>query len=237
MLKALSDATGGDSAQGGVININPDALNHLMRGYFGGLYSTLSRTTDALMAASDSDPDNNPTASDIPVLSSFFKSTDDSPVIPAYLSRRYYDRLNELEELDATYKDYKAYREKVSSGSGEARIIDVYTNRSMYPRAFAALTDEQKAWAEEMSAALHRNPKLAFAHEMLESEEYKGTVMRTKMGLPYSNDRRQRDGLSHAIEDLKLRLRDPDMKPEEKRVLEQELATAYARFLRLMISG
>ena len=109
-------------------------------------------------------------------------------------------------------------------------IYDAYMNREAYPVAFFRLTEEQRKSVEKLNAKFAREESLKRGYEMLESEEYKGTVMRTKMGLPYSNDRRERDGLSHAIEDLKLRLRDPDLKAKEKRVAEQEPATAYARF-------
>jgi hypothetical protein len=45
--KLTDHATGGDGAKKGVLSFNPDEAQHLLSGYFGGLYTTISQTLDS----------------------------------------------------------------------------------------------------------------------------------------------------------------------------------------------
>jgi hypothetical protein len=231
MMKGISDFTGGDETDGGFIDWNPDNVNHFLRGYLGGTYSTIIRSIDAIERLVDGNPDNNPTARDIPVASSFLSSTDDSPVIPRQLANRYFNGLKELTEYHDRYVNATQALGTIPVNGKDVPLYDVYMDRERYPLTHLRMTDEQKRSVEKLNAKLEREARLKTYYDMLESEKYKGTFKLKKDGAPYANLARNQDGIKHRIEQLKEAIKDPSVSAKEKREKELELANEYASFL------
>jgi hypothetical protein len=237
LMKAISDFTGGDETDGGKTDLNPDIVNHLMRGVFGGLYSSVVQAADLVMQSSDSNRENDPDWKDWPVITQFFSSTDDSSVIPRWLTNKYFDGLKDLEEYHGRYKNAIGSLGKITVNDKEMSVYDAYMERDREPSAYFRLTEDQKKSVERLNAKFAREEVLKRSYDMLESEAYKGTFKLKKDGKPYANRARNPDGMKHRIANLKNALKNPNVSAKEKRKKEQELAKEYAEFLSWFLAG
>ncbi|MDR3141750.1 MAG: hypothetical protein LBU37_08515 [Tannerellaceae bacterium] len=103
--KLTDYVTGGDGVRKGVVSFNPDVAQHLMGGYFGGLYTTISQTADMIYRGILPDEDvklrNTP-------LRRFYVSGDDiSPIGQGENSmyRHIQDKVSEDKALMKGYND------------------------------------------------------------------------------------------------------------------------------------
>jgi hypothetical protein len=76
--KLTDHATGGDGAKKGVLSFNPDEAQHLLSGYFGGLYTTISQTLDS--AYKGILPDEEVKVRDTPFRGFYVPESDLSPI-------------------------------------------------------------------------------------------------------------------------------------------------------------
>lgn len=107
LSKWLNDATGGDEATQGVIDINPGGMESLVEGYFGGavkFINNMAKTTKGVVKAIDGDSSFLETRN-IPFVSSFY--TDSSNPISKEVERLYWDCINLSERLGAKEREYR----------------------------------------------------------------------------------------------------------------------------------
>lgn len=105
--KALNDLTGGDDVSSGVISLNPDKLNHLLRAYLGGIYTTAAQAADVTNHALD--PNKKVEIKDTP-LRALYISTDD---IHSHDAAKYFDIQR---EVDKKMYEIKGYQKEAQQG-------------------------------------------------------------------------------------------------------------------------
>jgi hypothetical protein len=103
LLMSLDQVTGGDGVKKGQVSLNPDAVNHLARGYFGGLYTFASQVTDVSYKGLTGEEVR---FRDAP-LRQFFTTTSDLPAMNGGLLRQYRELARELEQTDRLVKGYR----------------------------------------------------------------------------------------------------------------------------------
>lgn len=110
----LDHLTGGDGVKKGVISLNPDITNHLLRGYFGGLYTIAEQ---GIGIASEVYNFTKTGELDIKVretpLRAFYADKNDLQLQSSGISSRYYDIYDKVIE---SRRRAKAYTEKVQQG-------------------------------------------------------------------------------------------------------------------------
>lgn len=110
----LDHLTGGDGVKKGVISLNPDITNHLLRGYFGGLYTIAEQ---GVGIASEVYNFTKTGELDIKVretpLRAFYADKNDLQLQSSGISSRYYDIYDKVIE---SRRRAKAYTEKVQQG-------------------------------------------------------------------------------------------------------------------------
>jgi hypothetical protein len=110
----LDHLTGGDGVKKGVISLNPDITNHLLRGYFGGLYTLAEQ---GIGIASEAYNFTKTGELDIKVretpLRVFYVDKNDLQLQSSGISSRYYDIYDKVIE---SRRRAKAYTEKVQKG-------------------------------------------------------------------------------------------------------------------------
>ena len=110
----LDHLTGGDGVKKGVISLNPDITNHLLRGYFGGLYTIAEQ---GVGIASEVYNFTKTGELDIKIretpLRAFYADKNDLQLQSSGISSRYYDIYDKVIE---SRRRAKAYTEKVQQG-------------------------------------------------------------------------------------------------------------------------
>jgi hypothetical protein len=103
--RAVNDVTGGDDVNRGVISFNPDKVNHILRSYLGGMYSTGTQAIDAVQTGID--PERDVKIRNTP-LRAFFTSLDDIE------NREVYDRFYRLREEILEYdRKYSRHSDRI----------------------------------------------------------------------------------------------------------------------------
>ena len=92
--KWLDYMTGGDGVKRGVVSMNPDIANHLIRGYFGGIYNLLAEGEKSFSKR-------------------FYTPMKDLEERSSNYVRGYYDKVKESDEI---LRQAKAYKEQVRRG-------------------------------------------------------------------------------------------------------------------------
>jgi hypothetical protein len=110
----LDHLTGGDGVKKGAISLNPDITNHLLRGYFGGLYTIAEQ---GVGIASEVYNFTKTGELDIKIretpLRAFYADKNDLQLQSSGISSRYYDIYDKVIE---SRRRAKAYTEKVQQG-------------------------------------------------------------------------------------------------------------------------
>ncbi len=174
LSKAINDITGGDdesqgwlerTGAGAYIN-NPAVWNHLLQGYFGGMYNTISKTIDATTSLAQGEA---PELYRIPVVNRFLNSPaerDNAGV----LGEQYW---NLVDEHDRFMHDLRAWQRREADGDEKAKeyvndllesdefkralVIDHYKNLIDIQRKGekAAVESADKADIKETITMLH----------------------------------------------------------------------------------
>lgn len=121
----IDHITGGDSVKKGVISLNPDIANHLLRGYFGGLYTLAEQGVGIASETYNltQTGEFNMKIRETP-LKTFYADKNDLRIESSGLSSKYYEVSDKVSE--ARRRD-KAYFEKVKSGE---MAVDEYARRT-----------------------------------------------------------------------------------------------------------
>jgi hypothetical protein len=155
--------TGGDGTSGGVVSMNPDKVDHYLRGYFNGLYVLGSRTLDVvykgLVSSSSSEDDVRVRVRDIPFVNRFYASEADLSMLPADVSRRYYKLREDVHAAGVRYRDYEERMargeaiEGVEAKMGELERILMYKDGvndvEWHFRNLGDAVGEDRAWKEQ----------------------------------------------------------------------------------------
>ncbi|MDR2917856.1 MAG: hypothetical protein LBV72_00615 [Tannerella sp.] len=102
--KGLDHLTGGDGTKAGEVSLNPDKLNHYLKGYVGGLYTLVAQSVDIASKASG---EKDVRSKDIPFWNRFYSSPDDLRILPDYIEEKYYEARDEVKEAARQLKDYE----------------------------------------------------------------------------------------------------------------------------------
>lgn len=121
----IDHITGGDSVKKGVISLNPDIANHLLRGYFGGLYTLAEQGVGIASETYNltQTGEFNMKIRETP-LKTFYADKNDLRIESSGLSSKYYEVSDKVSE--ARRRD-KGYFEKVKSGE---MAVDEYARRT-----------------------------------------------------------------------------------------------------------
>lgn len=108
LSEGIGRLTGGSDLKRGVVEVNPDAINHLMRGYFGGLYSS---TVAAINmgdkgAQSIAAGEMKMKTTDSPTMKAFYVSPSNLRYTDDILNARYMDVLKEAKKHADVYANY-----------------------------------------------------------------------------------------------------------------------------------
>ena len=107
MTKFLDHITGGDGTQKGLVSMNPDEVNHLLRGYFGGLYTMAVQFGGIAYSGYEWSKGGELKVKfkDTP-LKAFYTSTDELNEKNSGLNKNFYRIKNEVENVLEAGKDY-----------------------------------------------------------------------------------------------------------------------------------
>lgn len=112
--ESLDSATGGDGVEKGLISFNPDEVNHILRGYFGGLYSIGMQVADLSSKAYDwtDTGDFKLKVRETP-LKTFYASSNDLQTTSSGLNSKYFKIADDIQE---TRRKIKGYQEQATKG-------------------------------------------------------------------------------------------------------------------------
>lgn len=121
MTKFLDHITGGDGTQKGLVSMNPDEVNHLLRGYFGGLYTMAVQFGGIAYSGYEwsKGGDFKVKFKDTP-LKAFYTSTDELNEKNSGLNKNFYRIKNEVENALEAGNDYIKRSKK-----GEFDVIEL----------------------------------------------------------------------------------------------------------------
>lgn len=105
ITEALNNWTGGDRSKRGRINLNPDVINHLVKGYFGGTAKFVTQMS-SLLYKGFSGNTSDIQWRDIPVGSNFVQQLDERSY-GSSASGSYKDFTEEAKETEFLISDYK----------------------------------------------------------------------------------------------------------------------------------
>ena len=105
ITEALNNWTGGNRSKRGRINLNPDVINHLVKGYFGGTAKFVTQMS-SLLYKGFSGNTSDIQWRDIPVGSNFVQQLDERSY-GSIASGSYKDFTEEAEETEFLISDYK----------------------------------------------------------------------------------------------------------------------------------
>ena len=130
ITKTLNDITGGNAVDKGVVNLNPDVINHLAKGYFGGTAKFVTQMSSLLYKAFSGNTSDIQWR-DIPVGSNFVQQLDERSY-GSSASGSYKDFADEAKETESRLAGYK---KQIRMGSMEyAEKITELLNSPEYRR-------------------------------------------------------------------------------------------------------
>ena len=174
-LAMLDRATGGDGIKKGKISINPDKADHLLNGYFGGLYTLVAQSVDASFKTAEYVLDKRERlgirVKDTP-FSSFYVNQDELNFSSSGVTRTFYNIRDNVYRDRKYNKDYfrlymhkeltyKEYLDKVN-----ALYFTPDVARSFMPsikrvealtKRMRDMTEEEQVRAEKEIARLQNN--------------------------------------------------------------------------------
>lgn len=127
MCKQLNEWTGGDSVKGGAVDLNPAVMEHLLKGYLGGIMQTADQF-GKLGETVFGDRENE--FRNWPVVSRFLREGDERTKWRA-VTERYFNLKKEAEETDRLLKRYKKLTEL---GDDHQADIDELVKTDAYKR-------------------------------------------------------------------------------------------------------
>lgn len=139
LAEALDNTTGGDGVEKGIISLNPDVINHLMRGYFGGLYNMGMQSLDLSSKTYDwsKSGEFNLKVRETP-LKTFYTSESDLQTSSSGLNSKYFNIVDDTQEA---IRKIKGYKEQVKNGklsvvefSKKIENMDVPKTNDLYGR-------------------------------------------------------------------------------------------------------
>lgn len=110
----LDTATGGDGVEKGLISFNPDEVNHILKGYFGGLYTIGTQVVtigDKVYELADTG-EFKLKVRETP-LKTFYTSADDLQTSSSGLNTKYFKIADDTKE---TIRKLKGYKDQVEEG-------------------------------------------------------------------------------------------------------------------------
>ena len=127
MCKQLNEWTGGDSVKGGAVDLNPAVMEHLLKGYLGGIMQTADQF-GKLGETVFGDRENE--FRNWPVVSRFLQEGDERTKWRS-VTERYFNLKKEAEETDRQLKRYKRLTEL---GEDHQADIDELIKTDAYKR-------------------------------------------------------------------------------------------------------
>lgn len=114
LAEGLDTLTGGDGVEKGIISLNPDVVNHIMRGYFGGLYGMVMQGLDAVPKTYEwaKTGELKLKVRETP-LRTFYSSSDDLLTTSSGLNSRYFKIADDVKEA---LRKENGYKEQVKDG-------------------------------------------------------------------------------------------------------------------------
>ena len=108
LSEGISRLTGGSDLKRGLVEANPDMINHLMRGYFGGLYSSAVAAINMgdKGAQSIAAGEMKMKTTDSPTMKAFYVSPSNLRYTDDILNARYMDVLKEAKKHANVYANY-----------------------------------------------------------------------------------------------------------------------------------
>ena len=108
LSEGISRLTGGSDLKRGAVEVNPDVINHLMRGYFGGLYSSAVAAINMgdKGAQSIAAGEMKMKTTDSPTMKAFYVSPSNLRYTDDILNARYMDILKEAKKHANVYANY-----------------------------------------------------------------------------------------------------------------------------------
>jgi putative uncharacterized protein (fragment) len=108
LSEGISRLTGGSDLKRGAVEVNPDVINHLMRGYFGGLYSSAVAAINMgdKGAQSIAAGEMKMKTTDSPTMKAFYVSPSNLRYTDDILNARYMDILKEAKKHADVYANY-----------------------------------------------------------------------------------------------------------------------------------
>lgn len=106
--ESLDAATGGDGVEKGLVSFNPDEVNHILRGYFGGLYTIGTQVVtigDKIYELADTG-EFKLKARETP-LKTFYTSADDLMTTSSGLNSKYFKISDDMQEIQRKIKGYQ----------------------------------------------------------------------------------------------------------------------------------
>lgn len=159
----IDHATGGDGVKKGIISLNPDITNHLLRGYFGGLYTLAEQSIGIVKETYNftKTGEFNVKIRETP-LKAFYADKNDLRIQSSGLASRYYKIAEEVAEAR---RRNKGYLEKVQKGemgideyARKVQELDMQKANLLYEKiraikrieaALKEMTPEEQKQAEE----------------------------------------------------------------------------------------
>ena len=108
LSEGISRLTGGSDLKRGVVEVNPDVINHLMRGYFGGLYSSAVAAINMgdKGAQSIAAGEIKMKTTDSPTMKAFYVSPSNLRYTDDILNAQYMDVMKEAKKHANVYANY-----------------------------------------------------------------------------------------------------------------------------------
>lgn len=108
LSEGIGRLTGGSDLKRGAVEVNPDVINHLMRGYFGGLYSSAVAAINMgdKGAQSIAAGEMKMKTTDSPTMKAFYVSPSNLRYTDDILNARYMDILKEAKKHANVYANY-----------------------------------------------------------------------------------------------------------------------------------
>ncbi len=104
LAEKLNSISGGDKVEKGLVDVNPDVINHLARGYVGGLYDLGVRGIGLVEKGIKGDAVKT---RDIPITRSFYASKDDLPPTSNNFNSAYFEAKDKAETDQYRLKQYQ----------------------------------------------------------------------------------------------------------------------------------
>ena len=145
--QSLDNATGGDGVEKGLISFNPDEVNHILRGYFGGLYTIGTQVLtigDKIYELTDTG-EFKMKVRETP-LKTFYTSSDDLLTTSSGLNSKYYKISDNAQEIRRKIKGYQeqALNGKLTTEEFAAKISKLSSDVEMLNRIYPYMKQIKK---------------------------------------------------------------------------------------------